>query len=195
MKRILILSVLFSVFTLNSTAQVITFSKTLPTRAFSFGLSPVLNGENIYHYFLTEPTHLSGLAFVGYGLTYDVDVKFKFGYYPSKNQEEYFGVDVQYLFRETRQSYFSLIGGAHYWETFGLDGAFTFSYTPQRWLDLSFGIDMNVDFARDMPPAAWLPLHVGINTDDRFYMFLEYDLPATESAWDILSLGVHFIFR
>jgi hypothetical protein len=62
---------------------------------------------------------LSFLAFGGFGVGYSMDFNLKFAHYLSGS--DYLGVDMQYLFKETRKSYFNIIGGLHYQNDFGLD--------------------------------------------------------------------------
>jgi len=188
MKRIWI--VLFAALLLPqvSPAQVINFGKTLPVRSFSLTAAPVYNVDNVFHW---EQAGMSYLVMAGYGFTYNLDMSAKYGYY---NGADYFGVDLQYLFRETRQSYYSLYGGVHKWDEYGVDATVTYTYTPQYWANLSIGLDLDVDISV-LELRAWVPLNFGINIDDRYFIYLEYNLPATEEAWDILGGGVTFIFR
>lgn len=197
MKRIILL-LIFAVAVFPAFSQVINFAKTLPVTAFSITPAAVLNMSNgSYHYALRGPAFMLN---AGYGIGYDVDMEVKYGYYTGWDYEKldevnhYFGLDVQYLFRETRNNYFSLHGGIHKWEEYGLDGTITFTHTPQYWLNLSAGLDIDMDISV-VELRAWIPLNVGINFDDRYYIFLEYDLPATERSWDIIGLGITFIFR
>ncbi len=46
------------------------------------------------------------------------------------NGVSYFGVDLQYLIYEARNSYFSVIGGLHRWDGFGVDLTGLFTYIP-----------------------------------------------------------------
>lgn len=188
MKRLLLLTIALIFVNISAWTQVINFGKTLPTRSYSFTFAPVYNYSNVYH------PALNGMSFIamgGYGIGYNVDLSVKYGYY---NGPDYFGADLQYLFRETRKSYYSFYGGLHKWEEYGLDFTITYTYTPQYWLNLSFGLDMDIDISV-LELRAWIPLNVGINFDDRFFLFFEYDLPATERAWDIVGGGLTFIFR
>jgi hypothetical protein len=169
-------------------AQVINFGKTLPVRAYSFTIAPVYNYANVYH---PELDGASFMAMAGYGIGYDLDIGVKYGYY---NGPDFFSAELQYLFRETRKSYFSFYGGLHKWKEYGLDATVTFTRTPQYWLNLSAGLDLDIDISV-VELRAWIPLNVGFNFDDRFFVFLEYDLPATERAWDIIGGGLTVIIR
>lgn len=189
MKKASLAIVVCLFFTVFSHGQVINFAKTLPVRAFSLTAAPVYNVPNVFH---RDMEGVSYMLMAGYGFGYDVDMSLKYAY---TNSDDFFGVDVQYLFRETRSSYYSFFGGMHKWEEYGIDLTVSYTHTPQYWINLSAGIDMDVDFTSQLELRAWIPLNVGINLDDRYYLFLEYDLPANERAWDILGGGITFIFR
>lgn len=137
----------------------------------------------------------------GYGFGYDVDINLKYGNTYSytggelKNSPDFFGIDMQYLFRETRQSYYSLYGGVHKWEEYGVDLTFSYTHTPRYLVNLTAGLDLDVDFSNELELRAWIPLNIGFNFDDRYFIFFEYDLPANERSWDILGGGITFIFR
>lgn len=190
MKKILFAAVFSMLLNVALSAQVINFAKTLPVKAFSLTLSPIYNSaeRNIYH---PELRGMSYLIMAGYGYKYDVDFGVKYGYY---NGSDLFAADVQYLFRETRRSYYSFYGGVHKWEEYGLDLTLSFTHTPEYWLNLSTGLDIDADIS-DFELRAWIPLNIGVNFDDRFYLFLEYDLPANDRAWDILGGGITLILR
>lgn len=198
MKRAIPVLAILLLYAASASSQVINFGKTLPTRAYSFTFSPVLNMSNVYH---PEVKGMSYMLMAGYGIGYDVDISLKYGYYPDKitngvglESKDFFAADVQYLFRETRKNYYSFFGGIHKWKEYGLDLTLAFTHIPQYWLNLSAGLDMDIDIS-DLELRAWIPLNVGINFDDRFFLFFEYDLPATERAWDILGGGLTFIIR
>lgn len=185
MKRFLPIILLF-VSSLAS-AQVINFGKTLPVRTFSVGTSASYNVDSPYN-----DGGMSFMAFVGYGASYAVDFNAKYIYYPGK---DYFGADVQYLFRETRKSYFNVIGGMHYQDDFGIDLTGSFTYSPEFWLNLSVGLDFDIIMGDQLGFSAWVPLNAGVNLGNIFFIFFEYDLPANGQAWDIISLGVNYIIR
>jgi hypothetical protein len=189
MKRLLFFLFFATVLAMPAQTQVINFGKTLPMRAFSLTVAPVYNVGNVYH------PHLRGMSYMvmaGYGIGYDLDINLKYGYY---NGFDFFGADLQYLFRETRKSYYSFFGGIHKWEEYGIDLTLSYTHTPQYWANLSVGLDLDVDFSNQLELRAWIPINFGINLDDRYFLFFEYNLPATERAWDILTAGVTFIFR
>ncbi|HKK63869.1 MAG TPA: hypothetical protein VJ951_14990 [Bacteroidales bacterium] len=173
-----------------ASAQLINFAKTLPVRAYSLTLAPIYNVSegNVYH---PELRGMSYVAMLGYGLKYDLDFGFKYGYY---NGKDLFAAEMQYMFRETRKSYYSFYGGIHKWKEYGLDAAVTFTHTPNYNIALSAGLDLDVDIS-EFELRAWIPLNIGINFDDRYYIFFEYDLPGNERSWDILGGGMTFIFR
>lgn len=185
MKRILILG-LFSL-SLSLQAQVINFGKTLPVSSFSVGVAPTYNVDNFLY-----PGGMSYVVFAGYGLRYDIDLNVRYILY---NDQDYLGIDMQYLFREARNSYFTFIGGLHKWHEFGADLTGTFTYTPRYQLNLSTGLDMDFDLGTEIEVRAWIPLNFGMNVTERMFVFLEYDLPMTERSWDILSGGLNFIIR
>jgi opacity protein-like surface antigen len=188
MKRYLLLVFLSFIISLSAWTQVINFGKTLPTRAYSLTFAPLYNTSSVYH------PEVEGMAFLvmgGYGLGYNWDIGVKYGYYP---EADYFGADVQYLFRETRKSYYSFVGGLHKWKEYGLDLTVSYTHTPQYWINLTAGLDLDVDVT-DLELRAWIPLNVGINFDDRFFLFFEYDLPANERAYDVIGGGMTFILR
>jgi hypothetical protein len=190
MKRLLYLLLIIAGLTAPVNSQVINFGKTLPMRAFSLTVAPAYNVGNFYHPFLKG---VSYVAMAGYGIGYDIDVNLKYAYF--NNGSDFIGADLQYLFRETRKSYYSFFGGFHKWEEYGIDLTLSYTHTPQYWANLSVGLDLDVDFSNQLELRAWIPLNFGINLDDRYFLFFEYNLPATERAWDILTAGVTFIFR
>ncbi|MFC2129285.1 hypothetical protein ACFLQX_00740 [Bacteroidota bacterium] len=185
MKRYLFIIFLF-VSTLTS-AQVINFGKTLPVRSFSIGTSASYNVDTY-----VNDGGMSFMAFGGFGIGYSLDVNVKYGYYPGK---DFFGADMQYLFKETRKSYFSVIGGLHYQDDFGFDLTGSYTYSPQFWINFTVGLDFDLILSEQLGFRAWIPLNAGVNLGDLFYIFFEYDLPANDKAWDIISLGVNYIFR
>lgn len=132
------------------------------------------------------------MAFGGFGIGYSMDVNLKYIYYPGY---DYVGADMQYLFRETRKSYFNVIGGLHYRDGFGFDLTGSYTYSPEFWLNLSVGLDFDVGLAEDLLFQAWIPLNAGVNLGNIIFIFFEYDLPANEKAWDVISLGANFIIR
>lgn len=185
MKRYLILIFLF-VTTLAS-AQVINFGKTLPVGSYSLGTSASYNTDGIYN-----DGGMSFMAFAGIGAGYSIDFNLKYGYYPGK---DYFGADMQYLFKETRKSYFNVIGGLHYQDDFVIDLTGSYTYSPEFWFSLTFGLDFDVVMSDVLGIRAWVPLNAGVNLGNIVYLFFEYDLPANEKAWDVVSLGANFIIR
>ncbi len=198
MKRYFLVVLLSLLLSSMAWTQVINFGKTLPTRAYGFTFAPVYNFANVYH---PEVDGMSFMAMAGYGLGYDVDVSLKYAYFSDVTINngtiagpDYFGAELQYLFRETRKSYYSFYGGIHKWKEYGLDLTVAYTNTPEYWLNLSFGLDLDIDIS-ELELRAWIPLNVGINFDDRFFLFFEYDLPATERAWDIIGGGMTFILR
>ncbi len=190
MRKVAILLV-FLCFSSGAWSQVINFGKTLPIRAYSLTLAPIYNAkDNPFH---PEARGVSGMIMGGYGLKYDLDLEVKYAYFHG-DAPDMFAAELQYLFRETRRNYYSIHGGVHKWKEFGLDGTFSFTYTPNYDVNLSAGVDIDVDIT-EFELRAWIPLNIGFNIDDRYFLFLEYDMPATERAWDIFGGGVTFIFR
>jgi hypothetical protein len=185
MKRFLLVIFLFVSYF--ASAQVINFGKTLPVGSYSIGVSASHNTD----------TYLSdgGFSFMasgGLGLAYSVDMNLKYGYYTGA---DYFGADVQYLFKETRKSYFNIIGGLHYQDDFGFDLTGSYTYIPEFWINLTVGLDFDLIMGDDLSFKAWVPLNAGVNLGNIVFLYFEYDLPANEKAWDIISLGANFIIR
>ncbi len=184
MKRYLIIVFLFLATV--SSAQVINFAKTLPMRAFSIGAA-VANNTDTY----TSDGGMSYFLYGGYGIGYSFDINFKYGNFPG---DDFFGADMQYLFKETRKSYFTVIGGLHWQENIWVDMTGSYTYSAQYWLNFTFGIDIDISFAGE-GPRAWIPLNAGINVNEYLYIFFEYNLPANDRAWDIIALGTTLIIR
>ena len=174
-----------------SSAQVVNFAKTLPQRAFSVGITPSYQMDR--NVVMFDAGGLAVFASAGYGLQYSVDLSVKYGYFV--NGTDYASVDLQYLIHETRQSYFSVIAGLHRWDAYGFDLTGIYTYAPRYWLNLTAGVDMDLSFASDVNPRFWVPLNVGFNLGEVMFLFLEYNLPVSERAWDIVALGVNFIIR
>lgn len=207
MRRIILLLVISIFIHVAALAQLITFGKTLPVRSISLTFAPLYHIQNDYH------PDLYGLSYMltgGYGIKYDLDIGIKYGNTYSLNKTEgmqkstdYFGIDLQYMFRETNENYYSVSGGLHKWEEFGMDMSFSYTFMPAYFIYFSACLDIDVDFTNirklDNPSIpelrAWIPLNMGFNIKDRYFLFFEYDLAATERAWNIVSGGLTFIFR
>jgi hypothetical protein len=189
MKRFLF----FLLFSMSVTlyGQVVTFAKTLPQRAWSVGLTPAYhNDRNVVAF---DAGGASIALNGGYGLLYSLDVNARYIYF--FNGADYIGVDAQYLIHEARKSYFSAIGGFHYWDELGMDLTGLFTYMPQYEINLSIGLDFDLSFAEDMNPRFWVPLNVGFNINEMFFLFAEYNLPVSEFAWGILAIGANVVLR
>ncbi len=187
MKRYLLIIFLF-VSTLAS-AQVINFGKTLPVGSYSIGTAASYNFINPF----SDVRGPSFMAFAGIGAGYAIDFNFKYAFlYQGK---DYFGADMQYLFKETRKSYFNVIGGLHYQDDFAIDLTGSYTYSPEFWLNFTVGLDFDVVLSEELGIRAWVPLNAGINLGNIVFIFFEYDLPANEKSWDIISLGANFIIR
>jgi len=189
MKRFLFLF-LFSIPVLLS-GQVVNYAKTLPERAFSVGLTPAYHIDR--NVILFDAGGASFAVNGGYGLQYSLDVNARYVYFV--NGADYIGVDMQYLLHEARQSYFSVIAGLHKWDNFGFDLTGLFTYAPRYFLNLSLGVDMDLSFATEMNPRFWIPLNVGLNINEMMFVYAEYNLPVSERSWDIVALGINFVFR
>jgi hypothetical protein len=189
MKRLLFL-LLFSL-SVTLSGQVVNYAKTLPERSWSVGLTPA------YHFDNNVITFESGGPSIaingGYGLLYSLDVNARYIYF--FNGADYIGVDLQYLIHEARMSYFSVIGGLHKWDDFGLDATGLFTYMLRYEINLSVGLDFDLSFAAEANPRFWVPLNIGFNIDEMFFLFAEYDLPVSERAWGIVAIGANVVLR
>ena len=187
--------------------QVVNYAKTLPERAFSVGLAPSYffdNGSIGLRSMGIQPDENGSLTVGlsgGYGLMYPLDLSVKYMYV--MNGTDYFGVDLQYLIHEARNSYFSVIAGLHRWDGYGADLTGLFTYAPRYFLNFSAGLDLDVDYYTDYNESGdskvaarfWLPVNVGLNAGETLFIFAEYDLPVSELSWGILALGVNIIIR
>jgi hypothetical protein len=201
MKRLLLL--LFLALPAISSGQVVNYAKTLPERSFSVGVTPswYLDNGNVGLRSIGVEADQGGALAVGltggYGLQYSLDLGAKFIYV--MDGVSYFGVDLQYLIYEARNSYFSVIGGLHRWDNFGADLTGLFTYSPRYHINLSAGLDLDVNYDPDMPSnvraRVWLPVNVGFNINELTFLFVEYNLQVSELSWGILALGANFIFR
>ena len=201
MKRLLLL--LFISVPVMASGQVVNYAKTLPQRAFSVGLVPawyIDNGTVGLRSIGVEADQGGALAVGltgGYGIQYSLDLGAKFIYV--LNGVSYFGVDLQYLIYEARNSYFSVIGGLHRWDGFGVDLTGLFTYTPRYHINLSVGLDMDVNYDPEMSSnvraRVWLPLNVGFDINELTFLYVEYDLQISQFSWGILAVGANFIFR
>lgn len=189
MKRFLFL-ILFALPVMAS-GQVVNFAKTLPERAFSVGVNPAYHiDRNVILFDAGGPAiGITG----GYGILYSVDIAAKYIYF--LNGTDYIGIDMQYLLHEARHSYFSAVAGLHKWDQFGFDLTGLFTYTPRYLLNFSVGLDIDLSFATEVNPRFWVPLNVGLNVNEKMFVYAEYNLPFSERAWDIVALGINFIFR
>ena len=186
MKRILIF--LLFAFSLSASAQVVNYAKTLPVRAISVGVAPVYNVANVYY-----DGGMGYFVHAGYGIDYQVDINFKYAHYPAGT--DYIGVDMQYLFREQRQSYFSVIAGMHRWDEVGFDLTGLYTFMMRYWINFSAGLDIDVDFNEDIDRRFWIPVNLGFNAAERLFVYVEYNLPANEQAWDMVAVGANYIIR
>lgn len=171
--------------------QVVNFAKTLPERAFSVGITPAYHIDRNVILF-----DAGGAAFAlngGYGLQYSIDVNARYVYF--MNGPDYIGIDMQYLLHEARQTYFSVIAGLHKWDQFGFDLTGLYTYSPRYFLNLSVGLDMDLSFATVVNPRFWVPVNVGLNVNEKMFVYVEYNLPVSERSWDIVALGVNFVIR
>lgn len=189
MKKLLFLLLLS--FSLAGHTQVVNFAKTLPVRAYSIGLTPSWHFDrNVVLFEGGGPAFaLSG----GYGIQYDIDISAKYIYFV--NGVDYIGVDIQYLAYEARRSYFSVIGGLHYWDYFGCDITGLFTYTPRYAVSFSGGLDLDLSFYEVVNPRLWVPLNIGFNVNDRLFLYAEYSMPVSERSWDIMAVGANWIIR
>ena len=172
-----------------ASGQVVTFAKTLPQSGISVGAGGAYN----YDVFAFDNEGMSAYLHAGYGIQYSLDVNLKYHYYA--NGKDYVGVDLQYLFYETRKSYISAITGLHYWENLGFDLTGVYTYDMRYWLNLSLGLDMNLDFTSDVNPRFWVPLNLGINVTEQIFTYAEYCFPVSERAFGVVSIGANFVFR
>lgn len=185
MRRYLIIIFLFLASV--SFAQVMNFAKTLPVRAYSLGAATAYNTDTPY-----SDGGLSYYLYGGYGFSYSLDVNFKYGLYPGT---DYFGADMQYLFREKRKSYYTVIGGIHWQDDFWIDMTWSFTYAAQFWINFTFGLDFELGLMENLLFRAWIPLNAGIQLGEYVYLYLEYNLPANGKTWDILAIGANYIIR
>jgi len=188
-KKLFLLSLV--IWSVAVSGQVVNFAKTLPQRSFSVGLASSYHIDN--DVILFDAGGMAYFVNAGYGLQYSIDLNLKYGYFV--NGTDYMSVDMQYLLHESRQSYFSVIAGLHRWDEYGFDltGLYTFAF--RYWLNFSAGVDMDLDFATDVNPRFWVPLNVGFIANEVMFVYLEYNLPVSERAWDIVALGINFIIR
>jgi hypothetical protein len=174
-----------------ASAQVVNYAKTLPQRSFSVGFTPSYQIDR--NVVLFDAGGMAYFLNAGYGLQYSLDLNVKYGYFV--NGTDYASVDLQYLLYETRQSYFSVIAGLHRWDEYGFDLTGIYTYALRYWVNFTVGLDMDLSFATEVNPRFWVPLNVGFNANEVMFIYLEYNLPVSERAWDIVALGVNFIIR
>lgn len=201
MKRLLILLLLALPFF--ASAQVVNFAKTLPVRSFSLGITPAyfINNANVGLRSIgvdaDEPGALAIGLNGGVSLQYSLDLNAKFVYVMGGTP--YIGADLQYLIHEARNSYFSVIGGLHYWDNFGVDLTGLFTYTLSYNVYLSGGLDLDVNYDPEMPNSiltrVWLPVNIGFNISDYTFLYAEFNLQVSQWSWSILAVGANFIFR
>ncbi|MCP4314187.1 MAG: hypothetical protein GY790_23285 [Bacteroidetes bacterium] len=201
MKRfLLLLSILIPVM---ASGQVVNYAKTLPVRSFSLGVAPAYFLDNASVGLRTIGVEADqGGAFAvgvsgGYGLQYSLDLNAKFVYV--MGGEPFFGADLQYLIHESRNSYFSVIGGLHYWDNFGVDLTGLFTYSLSYDINVSAGLDLDVNYdpamSNNVRTRVWLPLNIGFNISDYTFLYAEFDLQVSQWAWGIVAVGANFIFR
>jgi len=201
MKRFILL--LLFVIPVMASGQVVNFAKTLPVRSYSLGITPTyfLGADNVGIRSIGVDNDQFGAFAVGvsggYGLQYSLDVNAKFIYV--MGGKPFIGAGLQYLVHEGRNSYFSVIGGLHYWDNFGVDLTGLFSYALNYNVNISAGLDVDVNYDPEMPnkirPRVWLPVNIGYNISRYTYLYAEFDLRVSQWSWGILAVGANFIFR
>jgi hypothetical protein len=210
MKRyfpVLILLATIPLLSVEVAGQVVNYAKTLPERSFSIGLTPAwhfnngLTGLRNLGIGEEEPGTFSVAATGGHALNYSMDLGVKYMY--TYGGKHYFGVDLQYLVHEARQTYFSVVAGLHRWDGYGVDLTGLFTWSPRYFLNFSTGLDLDVDYFPSYLESGdskvgtrfWLPLNVGFNANETAFIYLEYDLNISEWAWGIVALGVNIVIR
>lgn len=183
--------------------QVVNYAKTLPVRSYSLGITPAyhLGADNVGIRSIGVPDDQPGAFAIGvnggYGLQYSLDVNAKFIYVVGG--KPFFGADLQYLIHEGRNSYFSVIGGLHYWDNAGVDLTGLFTYAVSYNVNVSGGLDIDVNYDPDMDnnirPRVWLPVNIGFNVSDYTFLYAEFDLQVSQWSWSILAVGANFVFR
>lgn len=184
-------------------AQVVNFGKTLPERSFSLGVAPswYFNNSNVGLRSIGVDEDQAGALAIGvsggYGINYSLDVNAKVIYVAGG--KPFIGADVQYLVHEARYSYFSVIGGLHYWDNFGVDITGLFTYMLNNDISLSGGLDFDINYDPDMDGnvrfRAWLPVNIGFAINNYTFLYAEYDLQISQWSWGIAAIGANFIFK
>lgn len=206
MKRLIILLLIAAPIlatSLHLSAQVVNFAKTLPERSYSLGVTPswYFNNANVGIRSIGVEEDEAGAFAIGvsggYGINYSLDVNAKVIYVAGG--KPFIGADLQYLIHEGRYSYFSVIGGLHYWDNFGADITGLFTYMVNNQVSLSGGLDFDVNYDPTMESnvrfRAWLPVNVGFMLSRDTYLYAEYNLQVSQWSWGIASIGANFIFR
>ena len=191
------------VFPLWVSGQVVNYAKTLPERSFSVGVTPSYYFDNAsvgLRSIGVEADQGGALAIGvngGYSLSYSLDLNAKMIYV--MGGKPFFGADLQYLIHEARYTYFSVIGGLHYWDNFGVDITGLFTYALNYNINLSAGLDFDINYDPDMDGnirfRAWLPVNIGFNLSKYTFLYAEYDLPVSQWSWGIAAIGANFVFR
>jgi hypothetical protein len=70
-----------------------------------------------------------------------------------------------------------------------------FTYMLKYEINLSIGLDFDLSFAEDMNPRFWIPLNVGFNINEMFFLYAEYDLPVSDLSWGIVAIGANLVLR
>ncbi len=184
-------------------AQVVNFGKTLPERSFSLGVAPswYFNNSNVGLRSIGVDEDQAGALAIGvsggYGINYSMDVNAKIIYVAGG--KPFIGADIQYLVHEARNSYFSVLGGLHYWDNFGVDITGLFTYMLNYDISLSGGLDFDINYDPEMDGnvrfRAWLPVNIGFNINKYTFLYAEYDLQISQWSWGIAAIGANFIFR
>lgn len=183
--------------------QVVNFAKTLPERSFSLGVAPAwyFNNDNVGIRSIGVDEDQAGALAIGvsggYGINYNLDVNAKIIYVVGG--KPFIGADIQYLIHEARYTYFSVIGGLHYWDNVGLDLTGLFTYMLNYDISLSGGLDFDINYDPTMDSSvrfrAWLPVNIGFTIGRDTFLFAEYALQISQWSWGIASVGANFIFR
>jgi len=184
-------------------AQVVNFGKTLPERSFSLGVAPswYFNNSNVGLRSIGVDEDQAGALAIGvsggYGINYSLDMNARIIYVAGG--KPFIGADIQYLVHEARNSYFSVLGGLHYWDNFGVDITGLFTYMLNYDISLSGGLDFDINYDPDMDGnvrfRAWLPVNIGFTINRNTFLYAEYDLPISQWSWGIAAIGVNFIIR
>jgi hypothetical protein len=179
MKKSLITAFLFLLF-LPLFSQSFNTGEILRPGRFSLGINPVLYDRDLGLY-----------VHGGYGINKSIDLAIHYGVLEGI---DYFGADLEWSLKQSRNFQLSLVTGGHIRHDPGLDGSLCVSFRVADYATIFSGLDMDIDFDSQVRHFTWLPAGIEVYWRKNASIILEADIPVSDWAWNIFGGGLVFYF-